>query len=324
MEELYREWQARDELRLGITMMPLVENMFSVPRKRLDGTVTGWREGRLSVGALKLFTDGGTSCALCLSLREAIVQFGGMLARLLHQRSLLPWRLARQQQVRYGPGGLLHTGLLYYEAAELAAIVRNAVERGFSIGIHAGGNEAIRQAISALQGSHGGTLPRRIDHFFFVEEESLRRASDEGIHAVVQPVQLHDTGDRLRQTGLPPRLGYQSFGRMADAGIVLAGSSDAPVCTFSVMAAIDTAVRRRLASGAVSDADEALPVSQALRMYTRGAAATLGMAGEIGQLSAQARADAVILSEDPQSVPPHRLLDIGAVTTLAGRHRFDL
>jgi predicted amidohydrolase YtcJ len=32
MEELYREWHARGELRLGVTMMPLVENMFAPPQ----------------------------------------------------------------------------------------------------------------------------------------------------------------------------------------------------------------------------------------------------------------------------------------------------
>lgn len=323
MERLYVEWQSRGELRVGVTMMPLVENMFADPSAGLDGPATGWRGGRLSIGSLKLFTDGGTSCALCLSLREAIVQFGAMLGRLLRQPSLTPWRLARQQQARYGPDGLLHMGLLYYDALELQRIVRDASTCGFSVGIHAGGNEAIRQALTALGRCYRGQLPPRIDHFFFVEEESVRRAAEEGVHVVVQPVQLHDTGDLVRQTGLPGRLGYQSFGRMLEAGVVLAGSSDAPVCTFSVAAAIDTAVRRRLASGATLDPAEALSVSQALWMYSRGAAQTLGMDGEIGQLTAGARADAVVLSDDPEQMPVDRLADLGVVSTFAGKHAFE-
>jgi predicted amidohydrolase YtcJ len=320
MEALYREWLARGELHVGVTMMPLVENMFAVPRERLDsGSVTGWRDGRLSVGGLKLFTDGGTSCALCLTLRDAIVQFGVMIGRLLTQRSLVAWRLARQQRANYGRDGRIHMGLLYYESAALEEMVRAACARGFSVGIHAGGNEAIEQAIGALARAYRGNLPPRIDHFFFVEDDAVRRAAGEGIHAVVQPCQLHDTGDLVLQTGLPGRLGYQSFGRLRDGGVVLAGSSDAPVCTFSVLAAIETAVRRRLASGATLDPDEALSVAEVLRMYTRGAAATLGMDGEIGQLARGARADAVVLSEDLEGVPAERITEVGILSTFAGR-----
>ncbi len=319
MEALYREWQARGELHLGITMMPLTDNMFAVPSQRLDGVATGWSDRRLSVGALKLFTDGGTSCAMCLSLREAIAQFGLLLGKLLSSRSLVPWRLARQQPARLGPGRTLHTGLLYYDAAALAQLVRDAGARGFSVGIHAGGNEAIAQAIEALEGTRPGMLPPRIDHFFFTDPASLRRAVERGIHIVVQPVQLHDTGDLLRETGLPVRLTYQAHRQMLEAGAALAGSSDAPVFTFSVLAALETAVRRRLASGATHDPDQALSVAQALRLYTRGAAAVLGMDGEIGQLSPGARADAVVLDEALESVPATRLAEVGIRSTFAGR-----
>ena len=49
------------------------------------------------------------------------------------------------------------------------------------------------------------------------------------------------------------------------------------------------------------------------------AAATLGMTGEIGVLRPGARADAVVLSEDPAIVPPARLREIGVRGTFAGR-----
>jgi hypothetical protein len=318
METLYREWQARGELRLGITMMPLVENMFAVPRARLAGTATGWRDRRLSVGALKLFTDGGTSCALCLSLRDAIVQFGILLANLLRHRSLVPWRLARQQPAQYR-SGKLHVGLLYYEADELAHLIGEACARDFSVGIHAAGNAAVAQALGALARAHRGALPPRIDHFFFAEHASIRRAVEQGVHVVVQPRQLYESADLLLQAGLPARLRFQPLRQMVDAGVVLAGSSDAPVNTFSVLAAIETAVRRRAASGKVLDADQAVTAGDVLRMYTRGAAAVLGMDGEIGQLRTGARADAVVLSEDIERIPADRVSELGVLATFAGR-----
>jgi hypothetical protein len=66
-------------------------------------------------------------------------------------------------------------------------------------------------------------------------------------------------------------------------------------------------------------ADQAIGIGQALRMYTRGAAAVLGMEGEIGQLRSAARADAVVLSEDLEKVPAERIGEVGVVATFAGR-----
>jgi predicted amidohydrolase YtcJ len=319
MEALYREWQVRGELVLGLTMMPLVENMFAEPVVRLDGPATGWHDGRLSIGALKLFADGGVACALCLSLGEAILQLGGQLGRLLIQRSLLPWRLARQQRVHFGKDRRLHLGVRYYEPGALRALVQRAGERGFAVGIHAGGDEAIAMAVDALAAAPPGPLPRRVDHFFFLDDAVLRRAVDAGIHVVVQPRQLYDVGNWIRQTGLPRRLAYQGFAQMRAAGATLAGSSDAPVLTFDVLAAIDSAVRRTLPSGAILAPEQRLTVAEALRMYTRGAAAVLGMEGEIGQLRRGARADAVVLSEPLDAVPAERIGEVGVLETFAGR-----
>jgi hypothetical protein len=86
-----------------------------------------------------------------------------------------------------------------------------------------------------------------------------------------------------------------------------------------VLAAIDTAVRRCTADGATLGREQAITAAEALRLYTRGAAATLGMTGEIGVLRPGARADAVVLSEDPAAVPPQRLREIGVRATFAGR-----
>jgi predicted amidohydrolase YtcJ len=318
MEALYREWQARGELALGITMMPLVENMFAVPAERLGTLACGWRDGRLSIGALKLFADGGVQCAMCFSLRDAIVQFGVTLGRVLRNRSLLPWRLAQQLPVRFGADRRLHTGLLYYTPEALDELVRRAAGAGIATAIHAGGNEAIALAVETLQRAPRGPLPPRIDHFFFVDEHVLHRAVDAGVRMVVQPAQLAETGEWIRQTGLPGGLAYQAFAQMLDAGAVLAGSSDAPVVGFDVLEAIDIAVRRELPSGSVFEPDQRLTVDQALHMYTRGAADALGMTGEIGVLTADARADAVVLSEPLDHVPPDRLREVGVVATVAG------
>jgi predicted amidohydrolase YtcJ len=315
LEELFVEWQRRGELRLGLTMMPLVENLFAAPFERLTGRPTGWREGRLRVGALKLFADGGTSCALCFRLRDAVLQFGEMLARTVRERSTVAWRLAREQPVRIDSRLVVHTGFRLYEPATLTHLLRAAEERGFAVAVHAGGNEAVEE-VAAIWARRSGTgAPRRIEHLFFANHETARRAADAGIHAVVQPAHLHETGAIVVASGLPGKMGFHPYRMLADAGVRLAGSSDAPVASFDVWSAVRAAVERRLADGRTVFASEALAVDEVLRMYTRGSAAALGMEGEIGQLGVGAHADAVVLSADPWALPVERLDEVRILAT---------
>jgi len=319
MEALYREWQKRGELHVGVTMMPLLGNIFAVPAERLDGARTGEREGRLDVGPMKLFLDGGRLCAVCFSLREAILQFASALRRFLTGRGALPWLLAPGVMARLGADLRFHTGLLFYSETELAQLLVRASGHGFGIGIHAAGNAAIERAIGALARSYRGPLPPRIDHFFMATDRCRREAAREGIHAVVQPPLALEQGDLFREAGVPAQLGYSAFGRMRDAGIALAGSSDAPCADFDPIAAIDFAVRRELPSGAPFFPEEALSPRAAIELYTRGAARVLGMEGEIGQLCPGGRADAIVLSDDPLEVSPERLREISVLATYAGR-----
>ena len=319
LESFYREWQRRGELHIGVTMMPIADALLADPTSRLDGAATGGLDGRLSLGALKLFLDGGVHCAMCFSLRDAIGQFATLVGSLLRAPSQVPWRLALQQRGHLHRDGTIRTGLLYYDDAVLDRLVAAAGARGFSIAMHAAGNAAVSQALARFERAARGVLPARIDHFFFADDQSSRRAAEQGIVAVVQPAQLAVTGDWILQTGLPRGLAYHGYRQMMDAGVALVGSSDAPVVGFDVLAAIDTAVRRHLRSGAVLGAEQRIGVIDALRMYTRNAAAALGLAGEIGVLRPGARADAVLLSHDPLAVAVDDLNAIRVRATFAGR-----
>ena len=54
-------------------------------------------------------------------------------------------------------------------------------------------------------------------------------------------------------------------------------------------------------------------------MYTRSAAAALGLEREIGQLIPGARADAVVLSEDLETTAADRIATAKVLSTFAGR-----
>jgi len=103
---------------------------------------------------------------------------------------------------------------------------------------------------------------------------------------------------------------------MHDAGLQVAYSSDGPVVQdLSPLAGISLAAGSR---GGV-------PVEAAIDAYTRGAAGAEGAEGDRGTLSAGRRADAVVLDDDPFTVPPAEIARIRVRSTLidgrlAGEH----
>ncbi len=315
LEELFVEWQRRGELRLGITMMPLAESLFAAPLDRLGGRTTGWSEGRLSIGAMKLFADGGTSCALCFRMRDAVLQFGAMLARTVRERSTVAWRLAQEQPVRIDSRLSIHTGFRLFDAAGLERMVALAQERGYAVAVHAGGNEAVEDLARVWERRGRSGAPRRIEHLFFASNDTACRVAEVGACAVVQPAHLLETGGILLASGLPRSLAFHPYRMLTDAGVSLGGSSDAPVNSFDVWTAVRVAAERRLADGRTVFPDQALAIHEVLRMYTRGSAAALGMEGEIGTLAPGARADAVVLGADPWTLPLDRLDEARVLAT---------
>ena len=105
-----------------------------------------------------------------------------------------------------------------------------------------------------------------------------------------------------------------------DAGVALAIHSDAPVTPLGPLHVAWCAVNRLTPSGRVLGGAERITVDEALRAITLGAAWTLGLDGEIGSLECGKRADLAVLEDDPLTVDPVKLKDIGVWgTMLSGR-----
>jgi predicted amidohydrolase YtcJ len=98
-----------------------------------------------------------------------------------------------------------------------------------------------------------------------------------------------------------------------DAGVMLAGASDAPIESASVMKAIQACVSRR---GLVPE--ECIPVMAALRMFTISAAHALGQEKVKGSIEPGKIADFVMLGQDPRNVLVEKL---EAIPLLATYHR---
>ncbi|WP_326891101.1 amidohydrolase [Mesorhizobium sp.] len=202
------------------------------------------------------------------------------------------------------------------EAAHLA---------GYQICIHAIGDRGIANCVrlfERLLAEHPQEDHRhRIEHASIADSELIARIARIGLHICSQPLFI-----RSEMAWLPTRLGEERTGHVypfrdfLDAGIALAGSSDAPIEDTDVIAAIDFAVNR----GGFHP-QQGVSVREALDMYTANAARLQFEENDKGSLDAGKLADLVILDRDPLSIPAQ---DIGTLSVMAtmirGRFVHDL
>jgi predicted amidohydrolase YtcJ len=243
------------------------------------GMTTGFGSDRLRVGAIKLFADGG------LSSRTAAVE----------DPYVVP------------PGD---RGMLWYEPAALAGVVRECDEAGFQVAIHAQGERAIRTTLDAFADvtPPGNPARHRIEHGGLFRADLRRDAARLGIHVVSQPGFFSALGDGYAEALGPARCDYlYPYASLRAEGVLVAGSSDAPVIGASPLVGMRDAMLRRTDGGAVLAADEALGPADALGLYTRDAAFVDGSEGRLGSLEVGKLADFVVLDRDPLTVGPAEL-----------------
>ncbi|MFF0228378.1 amidohydrolase [Streptomyces sp. NPDC004629] len=278
--------------------LPVVASARDVASGRLAERFAGLDPDRLRLSGVKIFLDGGLTAGAAALYEDY-------------------------------PGQPGYRGELAYRDEEVRELVRTADEAGLQIAIHAIGDRALDQAIEAIEalGDRRRGAPRhRIEHAgnMFMTKERIDRLVTARIVPVPQPAFLRTTAPGYIKHLGRDRIGpVMPFRTLIDQGLPVPGNSDAIGITADQhhpFPAMQTAVTRRVNDGEVLEADEAVSVEEALRMYTTWAAYSLGREAELGSLSAGKAADFAVLSRDPTEVPAD---EIGALTVastwIAGR-----
>lgn len=171
---------------------------------------------------------------------------------------------------------------------------------GLQICIHAIGDAANRAAADLyerLLTRHPGPHRHRVEHASVLDDATVATYARLGITAVVQPINLRSEAHWLaRRVGDERLARTYALRTMVDAGIVVAGSSDAPIERTDVLAAM--AAASGSVPGGVLD-EQRLTRSEALAAFTTGASWARGTEGDLGAIRAGLRADLVVLSADP-------------------------
>lgn len=220
-------------------------------------------------------------------------------------------------------------GYFQGDVDEMRARALGAARAGWSLAMHAVGDQAIDLAIAILEQLRSEeilpTLPHRLEHGGVVSELQLQRLAQLDASIVAQPYFMRAYGDGFREYIGDERAAC-SFPMASQLrhGIEIAASSDRPVAQGRPLDVMQAAVERETRDGWVYGAGERLTAEQALRAYTVGSAHVTGWGDRKGMLAPGYFADYTLLSDDPTAVDPSRIGDVEVIATaMAGEATFD-
>jgi predicted amidohydrolase YtcJ len=175
---------------------------------------------------------------------------------------------------------------------------------GWQLAFHAVAESTIAAAVNALEAADKQSpvagRRHRIEHCGECPPPLLERIRKLGLVIVTQPSFIYYSGERYLATVPESQLPWlYRFKAPLEKGVIVAGSSDAPVTPVGPMTGIYAAVTRRAASGQVLLPEERVTVPEALGLYTIGGAYASFEEKSKGTITPGKLADMVILSDDP-------------------------
>ena len=297
--ELYQELLAEGALPIRLDVMlrvpgrgPELDAILSQPPR------IGLGDNRLSVRTIKVFADGA------LGARGAAL--------------LAPYSDS--------PG---ESGLLQNSEDDLAALVRQSMEAGYQVAIHAIGDRGNRIALDAIERAMqelpGRDARHRVEHAQIVALEDIPRFARLGVLPSMQPIHAPtDMGFAEARVG-PERIkGGYAWRSLLDSGARLVASSDTPAFPIEYtnpLWGIHAAVRRQDQHGRPPGGwypEQRVSRLDALRMYTINAAYASFADDVRGSISPGKLADLTVLSKDILSIPEAEILQTQVVMTIVG------
>ena len=286
--ELYRQFADRGQFPIRVYAMITPDEIGPFCDQNPDGIA----EDRLRVRSVKLYADGALGSRGAALLAEYSDDAG-------------------------------NTGLLFRQPDALRATVQAAMACGLQVNTHAIGDRANQVVLDAyeqaIERTGGGPGRHRVEHAQVLSLDDIERFAELGVIASVQPTHATSdmpwAGERLGEDRLR---GAYAWRRLIDAGARLALGSDFPVERVDPLLGFHAAVTRQDADDRPAGGwygNQVLTRAEALRGFTLDAAYAGFMEDEVGSIEPGKRADWVVMSQDPMSVPPEQILDTEVVAT---------
>ena len=197
-------------------------------------------------------------------------------------------------------------------------------QAGFQIAVHANGDAAIGEVLTAYREAQR-QFPRpgvrhRIEHCQTPRPDQLDAIAEMGVTPSFFIDHVYYWGDRHRDIFLGPERAAR-ISPLASAlsrGIHFTVHNDTPVTPVDPLHLVWCAVNRLTRAGLVLGAGERIPILPALRTVTSEAAWQNGEEDQKGSIEPGKLADFVVLEENPLKVGPERLKELRILETIVG------
>ena len=209
-------------------------------------------------------------------------------------------------------------GMMTRTDEEIYRQMESAHRAGLQIAIHVIGDAAMRKVVDIFDRLLG-EYPRddhrhRIEHASLVDAEIIDDIRRLGLVVSSQPMFIHTEKGYLEKRLGPERIKWTyAYRSMLDAGIRLAGASDAPVEEPDVLQAIQCCVTREGIAP-----EQAITAAEAVRMFTIDSAFAQFEEDVKGSITPGKRADFVVLDRSPMETPPDEISGIRVLKTICG------
>jgi predicted amidohydrolase YtcJ len=253
-----------------------------------------------------------------------------LLSRITMMAGAPHWRDFMNRGLKTGSGdNLMQLGAVKFlldvqpDQAELNESVLACQKAGFQMAFHAVSESTVAAVVEALEyvdkSSPVKGRRHRIEHCSECPPPLLERIRKLGLVIVTQPSFIYYSGERYLATVPESQLPWlYRIKSLLEKGVVVAGSSDAPIVSADPLTGIYAAVTRQAENGQTLLPEERITAEQALALYTTNAAYASFEEHIKGSITPNKLADIVILSDDPTRVNPEKIKDIKVELTMIG------
>lgn len=222
----------------------------------------------------------------------------------------------------YAPTGHEPNATLILQPDELNDTVTELDRRGYVVKMHAVGDNAVRAGLNAVESARkrngASGLRHELAHCGFVHPDDHGRFAELGAVAEISPKLWFPNPVTATQRSI---LGEERADRchpirsLLEAGAELTYASDWPAAAPDANPWVGLAgmISRRDPTGRFPGTvgrDQAIPLAQALPIFTRNGARALGMEGETGILAPGCWADFIVLERDLATLTPEEIAAI--------------
>jgi predicted amidohydrolase YtcJ len=217
-------------------------------------------------------------------------------------------------------------GLLFHKTAEMDAMMKKAMARGYQVNVHAIGDAGNHQILDIYQKEVAATKSaaqrHRIEHAQVVTQDDIKRFKTLGIIPSMQPT--HATSDKnMAESRIGPERikGAYAWRSFLHQGSRIACGSDFPVESPNPFFGIHAAVTRQDASGqpiAGWYPNQAMSLKEAFRCFTLDAAYAGHAENSLGSLEPGKWADFIVVDQDLFKVSTYDIYKTGVLQTWVG------